>query len=154
MDNASARNLWGDYLDQHLEDAFHEAPKTISFGQDESTASQYAQLVKAGIKKAASYPLLGIQHRNEKLPKIGDYSVVVDGKGQAQCIVKTVKVHLKPYFSIDGEHAQKEGVGDKTLDDWRKTHWEHYRQELEIFGRVPRESMIIVCEEFEKIFER
>ncbi|MGF1559113.1 MAG: ASCH domain-containing protein [Flavobacteriaceae bacterium] len=154
MDNASARNLWGDYLDQHLEDAFHEAPKAIHFCDNEVDANECAKLVKAGIKKATSHSLLGLQYRNEKLPKIGDYTVVTDWSGIAQCLVRTTKVELKPFFSIDAEYAQKEGEGDKSLAHWKRVHWDYYTRELEGFDRLPRESMIIVCEEFEKIFER
>lgn len=154
MDNASARNLWGDYLDQHLEDAFHEAPKAIHFCDNEEDANECAKLVKAGVKKATSHSLLGLQYRNEKLPKIGDFTVVTDWNGTAQCLVRTTKVQLKPFFSIDEEYARTEGEGDKSLAYWKRVHWDYYTRELEGFDRLPRESMIIVCEEFEKIFER
>jgi len=154
MDNASARNLWGDYLDAHLEDAFHEAPKTIYFCDNEADANECTKLVKAGVKKATSDSLLGLQYRKERLPKIGDYTVVTDWEGEAQCIVRTTKVVLRPFFSINEEYARMEGEGDKSLDYWKKNHWDYYTRELEEFDRVPRESMIIVCQEFEKIFER
>lgn len=152
MDNASARNMWGDYLDKHLEDAFHEAPKTIHFCDNEKDANECAKLVKKGIKKATSDSLLGIQYRNEKLPKIGDFTVVTDWSGKAQCIIKNTKVQLKPFFSINEEYAKTEGEGDKSLAHWKKVHWEYYTKELEEFNRLPRESMIIVCQEFEKVF--
>lgn len=152
MDNASARNMWGDYLDKHLEDAFHEAPKTIHFCDNEKDANECAKLVKKGIKKATSDSLLGIQYRNEELPKIGDFTVVTDWGGKAQCIIKTTKVELKPFFSINEEYAKTEGEGDKSLTHWKKVHWEYYTKELEEFNRLPRESMIVVCQEFEKIF--
>jgi len=154
MDNASARNLWGDYLDKHLEDAFHEAPKTIHFCDNEEDANTCVRLVKQGVKKATADSLLGLQYREERLPKIGDYYVVTDWEGEAQCIIKTTKVRLKPYFSIDEEFARLEGEGDKSLEYWKKVHWDYYTRELEPYGRVPRDSMIIVCQEFEKIFER
>lgn len=154
MDNASARNMWGDYLDAHLEDAFHEAPKTLHFCDNEEDANTCANLVKTGVKKATSDSLLGLQYRKERLPKIGDYIVVTNWEGKAQCIVRTTKVKLKPFFSIDDEYARIEGEGDKSLANWKKVHWDYYTRELEEFGRVPRESMIIVCQEFEKIFER
>lgn len=152
MDNASARNMWGDYLDKHLEDAFHEAPKTIHFCDNEKDANECAKLVKKGIKKATSDSLLGIQYRNEKLPKIGDFTVVTDWGGKAQCIVKTTKVRFKPFFSINEEYAKSEGEGDKSLSYWKKVHWKYYTKELEVFNRLPRESMIVVCQEFEKVF--
>ncbi len=154
MDNASARNMWGDYLDAHLEDAFEEAPKTIHFCDNEKDADKCAKLVVKGIKKATSYSLLGLQYRKERLPKKGDFMVITNWAGKAKCIVKTTSVRLKPYFSIDEDHARLEGEGDKSLDYWKKAHWDHYTGELESFGRVPRESMIVVCQEFEKVFER
>lgn len=154
MDNSSAENLWGDYLRNHLEDVFHEAPKTTHFCDNEEDANECAKLVKAGIKKATSHSLLGMQYRKERLPKIGDYTVITNWEGIAQCIVRTTKVRLKPFFSIDQEYAEKEGEGDKSIEYWKKTHWDYYTRELEEFERLPRESMIIVCEEFEKIFER
>ena len=93
-----------------------------------------------------------MQIRKEPLPKIGDFMVITDWEGNAQCIVRTTAVKFKPYFSIDEAYAELEGEGDKSLEYWQKTHWEYFTKELEPFGRVPRESMIIVCQEFEKVF--
>ena len=152
MENTSARNMWGDYLDKHLEDAFHEAPEVIHFCDNETDANTCAELVKNGIKKATTDSLLGLQYRNEPLPKIGDFKVVTNWEGDAQCIIQLTSVTLKPYFSIDASYAQLEGEGDKSLEYWKKTHWDYYTRELEPFGRVPRESMILVCQEFERIF--
>ena len=154
MKNASARNMWGDYLDAHLEDAFAEAPKTIHFCDNEKDANECAELVKKGVKKATSPSLLGFQYRDEKLPKIGDFMVITNWAGKAQCIVRTTAVRLKPYFSIDREYTRLEGKRNKSLDYWKKAHWDFYTRELEPFGRVPRESMIVICQEFEKVFER
>ena len=154
MDNASARNMWGDYLDNHLEDAFAQAPKTVHFCDNEKDANECAKLVKKGIKRTTSHSLLGLQCRKEPLPKVGDFTVVTNWEGKAQCIVRTKTVKLKPFFSIDEAYAELEGEGDKSLEYWTKTHWEHYKRELEPFNRVPRDSMIIVCEEFEKVYDR
>ena len=152
MDNASARNMWGDYLDAHLEDAFAEAPRTIHFGDNEKDADESAKLVKKGIKKSAAHSLLGMQCREEPLPKIGDFKVITDWSGKAQCIVRVTAVRFRPFFSIDEAYAQTEGHGDKDLEHWKKRHWDYYERELEPFGRLPKESMIVVCEEFEKVF--
>ncbi|WP_299530350.1 ASCH domain-containing protein [Ulvibacterium sp.] len=154
MDNASARNMWGDFLDAHLEFAFVDAPNVIHFCDNKADANECAELVKRGIKKATSDSLLGLQYRKETLPKIGDFIVVTNWEGKAQCIVRLTKVSFKPYFSIDREYAKLEGEGDKSLEYWKRVHWEYYIRELEPFGRVPRDSMIIVCQEFEKVFER
>ena len=152
MDNASARNMWGDYLDKHLEDAFVDAPKVIRFYDNEKDANESVDLVIKDVKKAASHSLLGLQSRKEALPKIGDFLVITNWEGKAKCIVKTTAVKLKPYFSIDEPYVRKEGEGDKSLSYWKKKHWEYYSRELAEFNRLPRESMIVVCQEFEKVY--
>ncbi|MDC6366308.1 MULTISPECIES: ASCH domain-containing protein [Flavobacteriaceae] len=154
MENASARNLWGDFLDKHLEFASEDAPKVIHFCDNEKDANTCADLVCKDIKRATSHSLLGLQSRHEKLPKIGDFTVVTDWGGQAKCIIRTTSVKLVPYFAIRDEHSRLEGEGDKSLAQWKETHWDYYTRELQEFGKVPRESMIVVFEEFEKVFQK
>jgi len=154
MENASARSLWGDFLDAHLEYANEPAPEVGYFGDNEKDANTLVDLVANDIKRATSHSLLGLQQREQSLPKIGDFFVVTDWKGNAKCIVRTTSVKLVPYFAIHAEHARLEGEGDKSLEYWRKVHWDFYTRELAEFGKTPLESMIVVFERFEKVFER
>ncbi|QWX83804.1 ASCH domain-containing protein [Cellulophaga sp. HaHaR_3_176] len=152
MDNTSARNMWGNYLDKHLEDTFVNAPKTIHFYDNEKEANESVNLVLKGIKSANTLALLDLQSRKEALPKIGDFNIITDWNGDAKCIVKTTAVKLKPYFSIDANYAIKEGEGDKSLSYWKTKHWDYYTRNLNKINRTPKESMIVVCQEFEKVF--
>lgn len=120
MENASARNLWGDFLDAHLEFASEDAPKVIHFCDNEKDADLCADLVCKEIKRATTHSLKGIQLRNEALPKIGDFYVVTDWEGNAKCVIRTTAVKLLPFFSIREEHARLEGEGDKSLEHWKK----------------------------------
>lgn len=152
MENRSARNMWGDYLDKHLEHAFVEEPRVTHFCDNEKDSNTCLKLVLGGKKRATSHSLLGLQNREEVLPKIGDFTIITDWEGKAKCIIRTTSVRMRPFFSITDEYARIEGEGDGSLDYWKKTHWDYYQRELESFGRVPVDSMIIVCEEFEKVY--
>lgn len=152
MENASARNLWGDFLDKHTEFAFEKAPEIGYFGDNEKDANNLAKLAQKEIKRATSHSLLGLQLNEKSLPKIGDFFIVTDWSGKAKCIVRTTSVKMMPYFSVHAEHARLEGEGDKSLEYWQKSHWEYYTRELEEFNRRPLESMIVVFERFEKVF--
>lgn len=154
MDNASARNLWGDFLDAHLEYAFVETPTVSHFCDNEQDANQCAKLVLENKKKLTCHSLLGFQLREERLPRVGDFTIITDWNGAAQCIVKTTAVQLKPFFSITEQEAILEGEGDLSLDYWKKVHLEYYTRELSPYKRKPQESMIVVCEQFEKVFEK
>lgn len=152
MENSTARNMWGDFLDAHLEYAFVESPKVIHFFDNEKDANHSLELVLNNTKKAMSHSLLGLQNRNEPLPKIGSFIVLTDWEGTAKCIVKTTAVKLKPLFSIDVDYAELEGEGDKSLDQWKNMYLNYFTRELAPFGRVPKESMIVVCVTFEKVY--
>ncbi|MCK0161049.1 ASCH domain-containing protein [Allomuricauda sp. F6463D] len=154
MENASARNLWGDFLDAHLEFASEDAPKVIRFYDNEIDANRSADLTCKETKRATTHSLKGMQLRNEPLPKIGDFYVVTDWEGNALCIIRTTAVKLLPYFSVREEHARLEGEGDKSLDYWKKAHWDQFAQELTQFGKTPKESMIVVFEEFEMLYKK
>ncbi|MDT0606052.1 ASCH domain-containing protein [Croceitalea rosinachiae] len=152
MDNASARNLWGDFLDKHTEFAFEKAPESSYFGDNEKDANILADLAVKEIKRATSHSLLGLQLQEKALPKIGDFFVVTDWAGKAKCIVRTTSVKMMPFFAVHAEHARLEGEGDKSLAYWKNAHWEYYTRELAEFNRRPLESMIVVFERFEKVF--
>jgi uncharacterized protein YhfF len=152
MENSSARNMWGDFLDAHLEFAFEEAPKVMHFSDNERDADKGVDLVIKNLKKAASFSLLGLQNRKEPLPKIGAFIVLTDWNGKAKCIIRTTAVKLKPFFSVNKEYVQLEGLGDKSLEHWKEFHWDYFTRELASFERVPRDSMIVVCVEFEKVY--
>ncbi|MET6989685.1 ASCH domain-containing protein [Sediminicola arcticus] len=152
MKNHSAENMWGDFLNAHLEFAFEHTPKVYHFFDNEKDANHNLELVISGVKKATSYSLLGLQQQKKALPKRGDFTVLTDVDGKAKCIVRTTSVRMMPFFSITAEHAKMEGQGDGGLADWQRVYWEFFQRELKEFERKPNESMIIVCEYFEKVF--
>lgn len=152
MNNATARNLWGDYLDTHLEYAFAQEPKVIRVADTPRDSDLRLKQILSGQKRALSHSLLGLQLRKEPLPKIGDFTVLTDWEGKARCIIRTVAVRLKPFFSIRSSYAKMDG--ETSLEEWKAAQWAYYTLELEPHGRVPRDSMIVVCEVFEKVFER
>lgn len=85
-----------------------------------------AELVLKGIKTgtASAYPLYEI--KNEKLPKAGDYSVILDSKNEAVCVIQTTEVYVVLFKEVSEEHAVKEGEGDGSLEYWRNVHIEFF----------------------------
>ncbi|MFS4416127.1 ASCH domain-containing protein [Maribacter sp. 2307ULW6-5] len=152
MNNPSARKMWDAFLTQHSGKAQTSDPDILCFCDNKEDSDRCAQLVKQGKKTATSYSLLGLQYREAPLPKKGAYKVVTNWEGEAQCIIETTSVALKPYFAIDEEHAKGEGMEGDALATWKREHWDHFTRELEPYGRVPRESMIVVCVNFRVVY--
>ena len=129
-------------------DAEYEA---WSFGDDPDTL---AELVRTGVKTAtaSAYPLYDLE--GEPLPEPGEYSVILNTRDEAVCIIRTSKVYVRPYRDVTPEQAYKEGEGDRSLDYWRQVHEAFFRKEMEEAGMTFNESMGVVCEEFEVVYPK
>ena len=111
-----------------------------------------ADLVLRGIKTATCSALDLYELENERIPQEGDYSVILNSKDEAVCIIKTNKVSIVPYEEVSNDHAYKEGEGDRSLDYWRAVHEEFFIDELKPFGLKFDPKMKLVCEEFEVVY--
>ncbi|KZN55821.1 ASCH domain-containing protein [Pseudoalteromonas luteoviolacea] len=123
------------------------------FCDNEKDANECLSLVLAGIKKATSPPLWWYQANKFELPKVGDLNAVTDWGGIASCIIKTVSVDIVPFDEVDATYAFLEGEGDKSLDYWRRVHWDYYHRELADTDFSPTKSMPIICEEFKVVYQ-
>lgn len=120
-----------------------------SFGDD---ADRLAQLVLEGKKTATSSAFPLYEREGEPLPRVGQYSVVLDSSQTAVCIIKTTGVYVAPFDEVCADHAFREGEGDLSLDYWRKVHRAFFSEEMNAAGLEFTEKMKVVCEEFEKVF--
>lgn len=114
---------------------------------------ELAALVLQGEKTAASsaYELYG--QGKEPLPKAGGYSVILNTKGEAVCVIRTTKVYVVPFGMVTESHAYKEGEGDRSLAHWRKVHTAFFTACLHEAGLSFCETTKIVCEEFEVVYQ-
>lgn len=120
-----------------------------AFGDD---ADKLALLTKQGIKTATSSAYLWYESEKEPLPKVGEYSVILDARGNAVCVTRTTKVSLSRFCDVSAEHAFKEGEGDRTLAYWRAVHERFFKAELQAEGLLFDETLLLVLEEFEVVY--
>ena len=111
-----------------------------------------ADLVVQGIKTAtcSAYDLYQIS--DEPLPKEGDYSVILNSREEAVCIIQTTKVYVAEFKDVSDEQAYKEGEGDRTLAYWRKVHENFLINELASVNKTFSQNTKVVCEEFEVVY--
>ena len=114
---------------------------------------ELAELVCKGMKTgtASAYDLYALDD-SEPLPKPETYSVILNSREEAVCVIKTTKVTLVPFDQVTADHAFKEGEGDRSLAYWRRVHEEFFRDEFAAFGLEFHEKRLIVCEEFELVY--
>jgi len=147
------------YLDNFLSSLPAEDPlrKAVAdsyyFCSDEDSANHLASLVVQGEKRATASLLWSYESDNDPLPEVGQLSVITNWKGEPQCIVEVTEIEIKPYNEVTAEFAFIEGEGDKSLEYWRKVHWEFFSMECEEIGKQPTEEMLIILEQFTVVWK-
>jgi len=134
-----------------------QTPKKILesfyFCDNQKDADECAELVLQGIKRATASSLWWYELNNEKLPKPGYCYIVTNWEGEALCVIEIEKVEITKFNQITAEFAEIEGEGDKSLDYWKKVHWDYYHRELANSEFTPSQDMEIVCEYFKVIYK-
>lgn len=102
----TAEQMWAEFASgRGLDDTPYEA---WAYGGD---ADALARLTLAGKKTATSsaLPLYGLE--GAPLPEAGEYSVILDSRKQAVCVIRTERVAVVPYRDVTADHARREGGG-------------------------------------------
>ena len=108
-----AEELWKTYCEKEKIDI--DTPyEAWRFGD---ASDKLADLVLKGIKTATAsgYDLYFMEGEEAQLPQPGDYSVILNAKDEAVCVIQTTKTTVVPFNNVSEEHAYKEGEGDRSL---------------------------------------
>ena len=113
-----------------------------------------AELTRAGVKTATAGagPLYELE--GEALPEVGEYSVILNSRDEAVCVVRTTRVYTAPFDQVTAGQAYREGEGDRSLAYWRQVHEDFFRAELAGAGLTFTPDMPVVCEEFELVYPK
>ena len=139
--------FWLSFAEGAGVDAPYEA---WAFGGDDTPdlATELGLLVRDGPKRATTSRLDSYEVDDEPLPKVGAYSVILDGAGQPVCIIRTTQVDTKPFGEVDEEFAWVEGEGDRSLAHWRAAHIRFFADE----GTPISDDDLVVLERFELVW--
>lgn len=154
-EHRSVREMWENYLITIDEDLNNTTKKYTSwyFCDNEESANNLVSLVKRGVKRGTASLHYLYKIDNEPVPQKGDYSVVTNFSGKAECIIRNKKVTILPFKNVGEELAYIEGEGDKSLKYWRDVHIEFFTRELNSQGLEFNEDMEVVFEEFEVVYK-
>lgn len=126
-------------------------PEAWPFGATAAHADELLALVRAGTKTGTATAVWDLEATEEAVPRVGDYSVILDGAGAPRAVIQTTALATVPFAEVSAEHAHAEGEGDRTLADWRDTH-EAYWRAFGVSGRGFAEDMPILCERFRLVW--
>jgi uncharacterized protein YhfF len=118
-----------------------EISQEWNFGDDKELADRLKELVLSGKKKATT----SLYSKNKKIPQVGDYEAILDSDKKRFCIIRCTNVEAKPFLEVRYDFIQKEGEGDKDVEEWREKHRR--------FFNLKGDNVKVVCEEFEVILQ-
>lgn len=144
----NAEQMWAAYAAGHPEAAGADYD-AWAFGGD---PDGLARLVLSGVKTAtaSAYPLYALE--GEPLPEAGEYSVILDSREEAVCVIRTERVFTAPFREVGPEQARREGEGDRSLAYWRQVHEAFFTEELAGAGLRFAPELPVVCEEFRRVW--
>ena len=150
----SVNIMWENYL-KSINETVANSVKTYeawAFGADAESANALSALVLEGKKTATSSLHCLYADEGEALPEENAYSIILDGNGEAQCVIRTTQVNIMPFNEVTETFAKTEGEGDLTLEYWRKVHEAFFSDALEKMDKTFNENMLVVCETFEVVY--
>ncbi|KRL58503.1 ASCH domain-containing protein [Latilactobacillus fuchuensis] len=118
-----------------------------AFGDNPAMADELAQLVISG-QKTATTSAIALYTKDEPVPQVGDYNIILDGQGQPVAITQTSRCDIVDYQDVTEEHAYLEGEGNRTLAYWRSVHEPFFKAEYEASHQLFSPTMPCLCEQF------
>ena len=153
--NDKVKHFWHRYLGTLPADSasHQETCEAEAFGDEPSLANRLAAAIVSGLKTATCSALWEWEAANQPLPKTGKKFIVLDGQGEPTCVLETTEVFVTPFNKVDASFAFDEGAGDRSLEYWRETHWKFFSRTLPNIGKVPTQTMPLVCERFKVVYK-
>lgn len=144
----NAETLWAAFCQKKKIDP-NTPYEAWAFGDDE-TADELADLVVRGVKfgTASAYDDYVAEDALDELPRPGDYSVILNSREEAVCVIRSYDVYIRPFREVPPFHAYAEGEGDRSLPYWRKVHREFFEESAEETGIPFTDDSRVVCEKF------
>jgi uncharacterized protein YhfF len=122
------------------------------FGDSPELAASLAELVMTGPKRATTGLLAEMQAEGLALPTVGGYSLVTDYHGAPLMILRSTRVDIQPFATVDADFAAAEGEGDGSLAYWRDAHERYFKRSCARLGIAWRRDLEVICERFEVVY--
>ena len=123
-----------------------------SFGDSPEMATELADLVITGIKRATASLARDYGEGRDPLPRPGDFVLLLDGEGRPRFIWRTTEVTIKPLSQVDEAFAWDEGEGDRTRNWWLDAHRRYFGRQASREGFDLDDEILTVFERFEVVW--
>ena len=118
----------------------------FAFGNSPEMADELLELVLAGKKTATVSVIL----EEEPQPQIGDVSLVLNGRGEPACTIRTTYLETVRFCDLTWEMGRQEGE-DETFEQWKTGNYGYWTQDAARRGYTFTEETMMTFEQFEVV---
>ena len=137
-----AEELWNEFCEKNR--VSREEPHTAwAFCGGGPAADELLELVLEGKKFGTASIYEDYLREGEPLPGDREYSVVLDSKGEAACVVRNFEVKVEPFYRVSEYHGYSEGDGERNLTAWRRIHENYWRPDFENLQLDPQTCRVV-----------
>lgn len=145
--------FWNEFLTETGKDKSVKYIESFHFELTEKLANELLELVLSGQKAATASSLLSYKIYGDRVPEVGDYSIVTDWDGNPRCIIETTAVTILPFKDITYDICKREGEDDN-LESWQRGHIKYFTEEGKDAGYTFTEEMPVIFEDFKVVYKK
>ena len=118
----------------------------FAFGDSPEMADELLALVLTGKKTATVSVVL----EDEQTPSVGDLSLVLDGRGNPACVIKTVYLDTVKFCDLTWNMVKLEGE-DENFEQWKSGNIRYWTRDAAKRGYTFTDQTLITFERFEVV---
>ncbi|MGN0505456.1 MAG: GNAT family N-acetyltransferase [Lachnospiraceae bacterium] len=142
-----AEELWNEFCEK--KSVRKEEPYTAwAFCGGGPAADELLSLVLEGKKFGTASIYEDYLMEGEDIPGDREYSIVLDSKGNAACVIRNFEVKVEPFYRVSEYHGYSEGEEERNLTAWRRIHENYWKPDFERLHIDSAKNCHVVMEKF------
>lgn len=129
-----------------MENTNNDYFERFAFGDSPEMADELLALVLCGKKTATVSVVL----ESDQKPNVGDLSLVLDGRGNPACVIKTVHLEMVKFCDLTWDMVKLEGE-DETFEQWKAGNIRYWTRDAARRGYTFTDQTPITFERFEVV---
>lgn len=129
-----------------MENTNNDYFERFAFGDSSEMADELLALVLSGKKTATVSVVL----ESDQKPNVGDLSLVLDGRGNPACVIKTVHLETVKFCDLTWDMVKLEGE-DETFEQWKAGNIRYWTRDAARRGYTFTDQTPITFERFEVV---
>ena len=129
-----------------MENTNNDYFERFALGDSPEMADELLALVLSGKKTATVSVVL----ESDQKPNVGDLSLVLDGRGNPACVIKTVHLETVKFCDLTWDMVKLEGE-DETFEQWKAGNIRYWTRDAARRGYTFTDQTPITFERFEVV---